>query len=238
VIEPNRLTDPAERAARERVEVVFAAVDSLAPGQLTQLVIAGRDPDARDHWLGTLEAAVAARGRDDLLDEARDAVRAALQARLADMLPVGAHGITTLGASRVEDRVEVVAAIDDAVSVAVAEDLLEPDVAAALAGPGRSLLGLDPLPGGGEATRAGGNPIWEPSPDEWLEAEVASGTDAGAPMPGVRGMRLIFVGAVALFGMMTAITAGLANDQLLLGILAAAAVGAVCWTFATFRRAT
>ena len=39
-----------------------------------------------------------------------------LQARLADVLPVGAHGITTLGASRVEDRVEVVAAIGDAVS--------------------------------------------------------------------------------------------------------------------------
>ena len=157
---------------------------------------------------------------------------------MADVLPVGAHGITTLGASRVEDRVEVVAAIDDAASVAVAEDLLEPDVAAALAGPGRALLGLEPLPGGDRAARADPDPAWEPSPDEWREAEATTGLDPGEPLPGVRGMRLIFFGAIATIGIATALGAGIANDQMPLGLLAAVAVGAVCWTFATFRRAT
>ncbi len=91
-----------------------------------------------------------------------------------------------------------------------------------------------------EATRLrpARDPIWEPSPDEWHEAEVSTGMDPAAPLPGVRAMRLIFFGAVAVIGIAAALGLGIANDQLLFGILAAVAVGAVCWTFATFRRAT
>ena len=64
MIEPNRLTDPAERATRERVEVVFTAVDAFSPGQLADLVIGARDQDERDRLLRIVQDAVAAHGRD------------------------------------------------------------------------------------------------------------------------------------------------------------------------------
>ena len=66
----------------------------------------------------------------------------------------------------------------------------------------------------------------------------SGGHRPGRAAPGERGLRLFLFGAIALFGIPAAIAAGLANDQLLLGVLAAVAIGAVCWTFATFRRAS
>ena len=144
MIEPNRLTVPADRAARERVDEIFAAIDRLSPDQLWGVVIGARDMDERARSLATLEAAVAARRRDELLDDARATIRDVLHGRVAAAHPVGTYGITITSGSRVEDRVAISLAIDDAVSVAVAEDLIEPDMAARLADPGRALLGLDP----------------------------------------------------------------------------------------------
>ena len=239
MVEPNRLTDPAERAARERVEVVFAAVDAYAPGQLSDLIIGARDPEERDRLLGILDDAVAAHGRDDLLDEACDAVRDAFNARINQANLAGPHGFTTISASRAEDRVEVIAAIEDAVAVAVAEDLLEPRVARALAEPGRALLGLEPLGDAGDEplpARAA-HRDWEPTADEWRDAAQEAEVDPSARLPGSHAQRYIFVGSLALVGVPAAIAGGIANGSPLIGILAAIAIGAVCWTLLGYRRA-
>ena len=235
MIEPNRLTDTANRAARERVEVVFAAIDAYAPGQLSDLVIGHRDPEQRDRLLATLDDAVAAHGREDLLDEACDAVRDALNARINEANLVGPHGFGTVSANRAEDRVEVIAAIEDAVAVAVAEDLLAPDVARALAEPGRDLLGLEPLGDGSDQPLPAARD-WEPTADEWRDAAQDAEVDPTAGLPGSHALRYILFGAIALIGVPAAIAGGIANASPLIGILMAIAIGAVCWTLATRRR--
>lgn len=245
MIEPNRLTDPADRAARERVEEVFAAIDRLSPDQLWGVVIGARDMDERKRSLAILESAVAARRRDDLLDDARAQVRDALHGRVGAAHPVGTYGITTSSASRVEDRVGVSLAIDDAVSVAVAEDLLELDMAARLADPGRALLGLDPLPGlepspdGAETTGRAAAPGWEPSPEDWREAALdeAEPQTPPAALSGTHLMRVALFSVVAVVGATTAAVVGTVNDTPVVGVLAAVAIVLVCWTLATFQRA-
>jgi hypothetical protein len=237
VIEPNRLTDPAERAARERVEVVFTAVDAFSPGQLADLVISARDQDERDRLLRIVQGAVAAHGRDELLTTARNAVRDALNARINEANLAGPHGFVTISASRVEDRVAVVAAIEDVVAVAGTKDRGRADGPSTLPGPGWSLLGLDPLARDDDAPSGGRSPAWEPSPDEWRDAELGGGMDPAPPLPGVHRMKVILFGAIALLGASAAIAGGIANDQLLIGALAAIAVVVLCWTFATYRSA-
>ena len=68
MIEPNRISLPGEAAARERVEVVFAAIDRMTPERLHGMVLSPRDGDERDRLVGTLEGAVAAAGRVELLE--------------------------------------------------------------------------------------------------------------------------------------------------------------------------
>ena len=48
-------------------------------------------------------------------------------------------------------------------------------------------------------------------------------------------MRIVFFGVVGAVGTIAGVGWGFASGQLLLGILVAAAVVAVCWTFATWR---
>ena len=235
MLEPNRLSAPGEAAARARVEVVFAAIDETTPQQLSGTVISRRHADQRARQLETLEGAVVANRRNDLLANARERVRNALHARMADVLPAGTYLVSTSGGARVDDRVEVFAAIDDAVAVAVAEDLLEPGLARMLAGPGRDLLGLEPLPGGGGDELP--DPVWSPSASDWADAEQAAGIDQAASMPGTHLLRMIVFGGIALFGIPTAIFWGVATDQPVVGVLVGLAIGALCWTFATFRRA-
>ena len=121
----------------------------------------------------------------------------------------------------------------------MAEDLLEPDVARLLADPGRRLLGLEPLDAGSPARRrrrrdAG---LGSPAPPSGRTPTWRRPSIPTAPLPGVHGTRLILFGAIALIGIPTAIGAGLTSGQPILGILGAVAIGAVCWTFATFRAA-
>ncbi len=238
MVEPNRLTDPAERAARERVEVVFGAIDAYSPGQLSDLIIGARDPEERDRLLGILDDAVDAHGREDLLDEACDAVRDALNSRIDQANLAGPHGFTTISANRAEDRAEVIAAIEDAVAVAVAEDLLDRDVARALAGPGRAVLGLEPLWDDGNE-RSPARPThsdWEPTADEWRDAAQDVEVDPTARLPGSHALRYILIGFLALVGVPAAIAGGIANGSPLIGILMAVAIGAVCWTLVGYRR--
>ena len=156
------------------------------------------------------------------------------------MFPAGNAGLTLHATGRAADQVELVAAIDDAVAVAVAEDLLDPADARALSEPGRALLGLPPVgeevaepsPATHRARRA-----WEPTEADWAAAQQPA-TTGPALLPGVRGLWQLFLGVIAVVGMTATIALGIASDQLWFGILGAVAIGAVCWTLATFRRAT
>jgi hypothetical protein len=240
VIEPNRLTPPGEAAARARIEVVFEAVDRLSAYVLAQAVIGRTDPDERDRRRARLEDAVGRSDRGALLDAARAALNHALQAKVSASLVGTAYGVIAASSGRVDDRVAVFQALDDAVGVAVAEDLLEVEDARALSDPGRALLGLPPVgtdalePRPGDRGERG---AWEPTDADWVDARrsAASGSNL---LPGVRGLWQVFLGVIAVAGIVLAIAFGLTGDQPWLGLLAAVAIGAVCWTLATFRRAT
>ncbi len=144
MIEPNRYTAPGEIAARTRVEALFARIDELGP-DLQLLPVPGFDLEAREIALEELEALADRRGRGALLDEARRRVRDGLSARMATRQPGYPLGQELLTSGTVEDQVARMMAIEDMVSVAVVEDLLDREAIAFLSAPGRRLLGLAPL---------------------------------------------------------------------------------------------
>jgi hypothetical protein len=168
--EPNRLSAPGERAAYARVEALFERIDLLSPARLASIVVAERDPVVREELLAAVERLADGGGRGGLLDEARETVRSRLLERATQVWPTGlVVGDMQLSSGRVEDRVGVVAAIEDAVAVAVVEDVMDPDEAEALAGPGRRILELRPL--AGSPSRAAPAPLWEPSAEDWAAAD-------------------------------------------------------------------
>jgi hypothetical protein len=228
-----------ERAARERVEAVYAAVDRLTPEDLSWTSVPDRDLEERTVLLADLEHEVDRHGRGALLDEARTWLRDAIAQRVASrgwFPEVGVAGISRLG--RADDIADVRLALEDAVSVAVAEDVIDPVTAAALADPGRRLLRMDPLPASSVEPVPAADP-WEPSPADWAAAvdDGPAVVDGEQPMDGSRGMQAVFFAGVGAFGALTAIVLGLAGDQWLLGVLAAVAIGVLAWTFATYRPA-
>lgn len=229
----------AERDARERVQAVYTAVDRLTPEDLRLTTIPIRDKAGRERLIARLEDAASSGDRWILLGESRQWLRDALGARmLARYRPeAGAWGISAGGA--VEDRVEVFFALEDTVSVAATQDLLDPGDAAELADPGRALLGLEPL---GEPVLAPREaaPTWEPSPEDWSAAagEGPAAVDPEEPMAGSRAVqRSVFgvLGVLGAFGVAGALLWGFTSGQVLFGIVGALAVGAVAFTFATWR---
>ena len=144
MIEPNRYTAPGEIAARTRVEALFARIDELGP-DLQLLPVPGFDLEAREIALEELEALADRRGRGALLDEARQRVRDGLSARMATRQPGYPLGHVLIATGTVEDQVARTMAIDDTVSVAVVEDLLDRETIGFLSAPGRRMLGLAPL---------------------------------------------------------------------------------------------
>ena len=240
--EPNRLSVPGERAARQRMEEVFVRLDALGPLDLANLGVPLRDPEQRDALLADLRRAVEKRGLGNLLDQARSAVHDALLARTSSEFPAGTYSVTIRGSARVEDQVALMNAIEDVVAVAVAEDVIEPGVARSLAEPGRAILGLPPLRLAGAADDpapgAEADPPWAPTARDWAEADRAAvPVDRGALLPGVRGMWLAFLVIAAVTGVTAGLAWGIAAGEPLVGGLIAVAVIAVCWTLATFRRA-
>jgi hypothetical protein len=243
-----------ERTARLRVDAVYAAVDRITPDDLRLTPLAARDPATRGRLIAELEATAARHGRGPLLAEARDWLREALSGRVLARyhLETGIWATNTSG--RVEDQVAVFLALDDVVAVAVAEDLVDTDAAAWLAGPGRQLLGLAPLgapgipaasvtpaapvsPGKPDGPRTA-PPAWEPSAEDWAAANAGpAAVDPEERMAGPHRLRVAAFAAVAVVGVPAAVGWGLSNDGPLLGVLGAAAVIALCWTFATYRPA-
>jgi hypothetical protein len=227
-----------DRAARERVEAVYAAVDRLTPDDLRLTPMPVRDAEVRERLVAHLEDAAVDADRGTLLGEARSWLRDAIGARtLARYAPeAGVWGVAAGGVVR--DRVEVFLALEDAVSVAATQDLLDPGEAALLADPGRRLLGLEPLTVPGLAAEPLPN-AWEPSATDWAAAggEGPAAVDPDEPMAGSRTVQRAVFGTLGAFAVAFALLYGIATDQLLLGILGAGAAGAVAFTFATWRSA-
>lgn len=224
-----------EHAARERVEAVYAAVDRLTPEDLSNLVLADRDLEQRTVRLADLERVADRAGRAPLLDEARTWLNEALAQRVLARAWAGAFGMSLVG--RAEDIAEVRLALEDAVSVAVVEDLLDPASAGSLADPGRRILGLEPIAAPPpDATPA--EAPWEPSASDWADA-AASGAEAvdhEEPMAGGRDLQAWFFGVAGGFGVLATLAFGAVLDQLPLAVLASLAIAAVAWTLATYHR--
>lgn len=240
-IQPNRLSNPGELAARERVEAVYAAVDRLTPDDLALSPMRPPDLERRERLMADLEQVADSHGRGPLLAEARGWLRDALLSRVVSRfrLETGVAAIPASG--RAEDQARVFLAIEDAVSVAVAEDLIDPGTAALLADPGRSILGLPALrslsPEHTEPSRETDSP-WAPSARDWAEAEQrADRVDPDATLPGVRGMWVAFMVAAAATGVLAGLAWALTQEEPWIGALIAAAAVALAWTLATFRRA-
>jgi len=225
-----------ERAARERVEAIYAAADALSPEDLRLTVMPVRERETRARLIAHLEAAAVDADRGMLLADARSWLREALGARtLSRSRPeAGVWGVSAGGAPG--DLVEVLLALEDTVSVAATEDLLDPVEAATLADPGRQLLGLEPLPIPGGAPSRPAN-AWEPSPDDWAAAvdEGPAAVDPAEPMAGSRVVQRAVFGVLGAFAAAAALLYGVVSDQLLLGVLGAGAAAALAWTFATWR---
>ena len=215
-IELNRLSVPGEQAARERVEALFAEIDRLGPHELSMTAIPRRDRESREIQLAELERVADRNGRGALLDEARERVRDALLARVAEPLVPRSLFAAAGRVGRAEDMVEIVEAIEDAVSVAVVEDRLEPGTAHRLAQAGLRVLGLptpadapvDPGPADpAEGAEPGRAAAWEPSAQDWAAAvagETAIERDAD-PMPDPHPLRAIFLGVAAVIATLAAI---------------------------------
>ncbi len=246
---PNELTLPGERAARERADAIFAAADSLSAEDLHRTVVPRRDLEERQILLADLERLADGHGRGSLLDESRRWLRDGLLVRAAGIWTSGSRAMPVGTGARAEDEVQLVLAIEDAVSVAVVEDLLEPAAAATLANPGRWLLGLEPLPGAAAGRAAGDDwtekaaPSDEPGdPDTPPDAETAADaesflmpTDAAAAdeMSGVdaRARRAAVFAIVAAVAIPGAVAGGFGADQLPLIVVIVAAVAILAWLF-------
>ena len=224
-MQPNRLSAPGEHAARARVETIFERIDEIGMDSLVDIVITPPDPDARAAMLDQVQRTATTCGRLALLDEALGTVRDALVSHMASRLPAGTYTIQVRRSARVEDRVAVQEAIEDAVLVAVVEDVLDPDVAQALAEPGRTLLGLPPL-GRVPDERAGAADAatpqaWAPTEADWAAADhgptvVEHGMQVIA---GLGTMRTVVIVIVMLVGILGALTYAAIDSSPVVGLV-------------------
>jgi hypothetical protein len=131
-------------AAGERLEAVLAGFNRLTPDELARIGLWRRDPGARAQLLATASAAARDAGRTELLADARRRARDMILRRYQQ----GAIHPTFLtlnwGISQgtTEDRVAIIDALQDAATAAVVADLVDPEVADALAADASEILRL------------------------------------------------------------------------------------------------
>jgi hypothetical protein len=137
------MTD-GEAAARARLEALFSTFDRLTPDDLARVGLRRADDEELEELLDAVDAAAGSVGRQRLVDEARERAREAVLRRYADGTLHATWVALNWGISQgtTEDRVAIVEALADAAAVAVVEDVLDPEVAAALALDAQQVLGL------------------------------------------------------------------------------------------------
>ncbi len=180
MLQPGRLSVPGEGAVRARVEAVFDAADRLSPPELWLPDVPRRDEGERRDLVADLEELASRYGRRPLLDEARGRVRDELMERAVSRSVSSSGAMGQQVGGRAEDLTRLLAAIEDAVAVAVVEDVLDPAAAATLANPGRILLGLMPLPGRPQEPAARPGPVVaddDVASDELADGELTQGDE-------------------------------------------------------------
>ncbi len=136
-------SDDARRQARARVEALFEQLNTLTPDELGRIGLR-RPAEERRSLLAAVDEAASRTGRRDLVAEARREASDIVMRRYADgtFRPTWIALNWGLSGGTVEDRVAVVEAVADAASVAAVDDVLDPEVADALAADARHVLGL------------------------------------------------------------------------------------------------
>ena len=136
--------DSAERAARERLDAFFRALDRLTPDELARIGFRPAPEDERDALRDAIDEAATRTGRVALVDEAREAAIAAVTSRYS----AGSFHPTFVGLNwglsqgTVEDRVAIAATLADAAAAIAVEDALDPDLATAAALDAASITGM------------------------------------------------------------------------------------------------
>ena len=136
--------DADERAARDRLDTLFAAINRLTPDELARIGFRAAPPHERQPLLDAVTAAAEASGREALVEEARAAARRAVIGRYATgMLHPTFIGLNWgLSQGTVEDRIAIAETLADAAAGAIVEDVLDPEVAAALALDAEAITGM------------------------------------------------------------------------------------------------
>jgi hypothetical protein len=215
VSEPNQLTAPGERAARARVEALFERIDEIGPA-IRFLPVPRLDLVAREALLADVEGLADRNGRGALLDEARERLRDGLLRLAGTRLQPGWIGQPIASTGTIEDQIARQMAIEDAVTVAVVEDLLDDDTIGALSSPGKRMLGM-PLPGfdgdrmadgaddtagrepSGDVTTAGEAALDDAAPDDDDRAAAEAQVEAIEQEAALRQRRaVVFVAAMAI----------------------------------------
>jgi hypothetical protein len=143
----DRIDDPGDdeglRAARNRVAALFDQLNSLTPDELGRIGLL-RPAAERETLIAAVDAAAAATGRAQLVAEARHEAGDIVLRRYADSTfrPTWIALNWSLSGGTVEDRVAVAQAVADAAAVAAVADVLDAEVADALAADARHVVGL------------------------------------------------------------------------------------------------
>lgn len=143
-VSSERPMDDGERAARDRLRAFFAEVNRLTPDELARIGYSMPPDAARQPLLQAIDEAAARTGRVALVGEARDVAREAVLYRYA----VGTYRPTFIAlnwgisSGSIADRVAIAETLADAAAAAVVEDVLDPEVASALALEAASITGL------------------------------------------------------------------------------------------------
>jgi len=133
-----------ENAARMRVDALFERFNSLTPTELAHIGLQRQDPEHHRDRMEAVEAAAEASGRSVLLGEARNEAREMALRRYGEgtLNPTWIALNWALSGGTAEDRASIAVALSDAVSAAVVEDLVAPEVADALAIDTEHVLGM------------------------------------------------------------------------------------------------
>jgi hypothetical protein len=136
--------DAEERAARERLETLFAAINRLSPDELARIGFRAASPEERQPLLDAVAAAAVASGRQALVAEARAQVREAVMGRYASGILHPTFIALNWGLSQgtVEDRIAIAETLADAAASAIVEDVLDPEVATTLALDAAAITGM------------------------------------------------------------------------------------------------
>jgi hypothetical protein len=143
--DPGRsIDDHGLGSARERLDAVLEGFNRLSPDELARIGLSRRDPEARAELIEQATGAASRAGRSDLVVEGRRRARDMILRRYQQ----GAIHPTFLalnwGISQgtTKDRVAIIDALQDAATAAVVVDLVDPDVADALAADAAEIVGL------------------------------------------------------------------------------------------------